>query len=145
MHKKISIVLLVTILILLSGCSGNATRKSAGIDITGITSSIGAVGENTKDFETQSFKYTITLTNNDEEDITIISVRPVISEKLHERISSKDITLQVNRVIPKGGSLGVSGEIIFDAKGLTKEQTVSMEPFVKEVRIIEERIIDKTF
>ena len=82
---------------------------------------------------------------NEAADITIVSVRPILSEKFLERVSNKDTELHVNTAISQGGNLGVSGEIIFDAKGLTKEQIVSMEPFIKEVRIIQERTIKKSF
>jgi hypothetical protein len=116
-----------------------------GIDINSITSSIGAVGENINDIETQSFKYTMTLTNNDIADITIVSVEPVLSEEFIERASNGDRIIQVNKLIPHGSSLDVSGEIVFDAKGLTKEQIVAMEPFVKDIKIVEERIINKSF
>lgn len=53
--------------------------------------------------------------------------------------------VQVNGVIPAGGNLEVSGEITFDAKGLSKEQIIDMEPFVAEVEITEGRTIKKPF
>ncbi|HYF81951.1 MAG TPA: hypothetical protein VEB00_02840 [Clostridia bacterium] len=145
MYKKASIMLLISIILLFAGCSRNDTLNKVGIDITAMNSSIGAVGENTNDFETQSFKFTITLTNNEAADIMIVSVRPILSEKFLERASNKDTVMQINRSISQGGSLDVTGEIIFDAKGLTKEQIVSLEPFIKEVKIIEERTINKSF
>lgn len=145
MYKKIIIMVILSIIILAAGCSSSKPERIGGIEITDISSSIGAVDGNTGDIETQSFKYTITLKNNEAADMTIISVRPVLSEELLERISNKDITLQVNQVIRPENSLGISGEIIFDAKGLTKEQIIGMEPFVDEIRIVEERTIDKSF
>lgn len=145
MLKKVSILLLVAILLLSAACSKDSTVSKADIDISGISTSIGAVGNNTNDFETQSFKFTITLTNNEAADIEIVSVKPVLSEKFLERASNGDAAIQVNKTIPKGSSLDVSGEIIFDAKGLTKEQIVSLEPFIKEVRIVEERTVKKAF
>lgn len=145
MYKKASIMILISIVLLFMGCSRNDSINKVGIDINGITSSIGAVGENTNDFETQSFKFTITLTNNEAADIMIVSVRPILSEKFFERASNKDTVMQISRSISQGGSLDVTGEIIFDAKGLTKEQIVSLEPFIEEVKIIEERTINKSF
>lgn len=145
MFKKISIILLLFVLLPLAGCSGNNTLNTMSIEINTITSSLGAVGANTNDFETQSFKYTMTLTNNDASDIKIVSVEPVLSQEFQERVSDRDTVIQVNKTVTQGSSLDVSGEIIFDAKGLTKEQIISMEPFIKEIRIIEERIINKSF
>lgn len=145
MVRKLSIMVLMSILLLFTACSANKPLNKVGIDITGITSSIGAVGKNTNDFETQSFKYTIALTNNEAAEITIVSVNPILSEKFLQRVSNKDTIIQVNKTISQGSSLEVTGEIIFDAKGLTKEQIVSLEPFIKEVKIVEERTINKSF
>lgn len=145
MLKKAGILVLAAILLLSAACSNNNERDKAGIEISSISTSIGAVGNNTNDFETQSFKYTITLINNEAADMSIVSVKPVLSEKFLERASNGNAEIQLDKVIPKGGSLEVSGEIIFDAKGLTKEQIISLEPFVKEVKIIEERTISRPF
>jgi len=145
MNRKVSIMLLIVVFLLFSGCSSNNTVTTMGIDINSITSSIGAVGGNTNDFETQSFKYTITLTNNDAADITIVSVEPVLSEEFIERALNEDRIIQVNELIPHGSSIDVTGEIVFDAKGMTKEKIISMEPFVKEIKIVEERTISKSF
>jgi hypothetical protein len=145
MFRKISILILIVGLLFLAVWPKEKVISKSGIDINSISTSIGAVGENTNDFEIQSFKFTVTLTNSEAADIAIVSVKPVLSEKFLERVSNRDTTIQVNQIIPKGSSLDVSGEIIFDAKGLTKEQIVSLEPFVKEVIIIEERTINKSF
>lgn len=144
MFKKVCI-LLMTAVLFLTACSTDSTMDKSGISINNIVTSIGAVGNNTDDYETQSFKFTITLTNNEAADIGIVSVEPVLSEKVLERVSGGDAKIQVESIIPKGGSLNVSGEIIFNAKGLTKEQIISLEPFVNEVRIIEERTIERSF
>jgi hypothetical protein len=145
MLKKVGILVLAAILLLCAACSNNNERDKAGIEISSITTSIGAVGKNANDFETQSFKYTITLINNESADMSIVSVKPVLSEKFLERASKVNVEIQLDKVIPKGGSLEVSGEIIFDTKGLTKEQVISLEPFIKEVKIIEERTINRSF
>ena len=145
MYKKFSIMILIAILLLSTACSNDSEINKQGIEINSLSTSIGAVGSNTADFETQSFKYNITLTNYEATDINIVSVKPMLSEKFLERVSNEDTIIQVNRIIPQGSSLDVAGEIIFDAKGLTKEQIIGLEPFVKEVKIIEERIINKSF
>jgi hypothetical protein len=147
MFRKNNITILIATLFLLAGCTAQSAldKSSTTVDITSIVSSIGATGENTNDFETQSFKYTVTLTNNETESITIVSVTPVLSEKFLERVSNKDTTVQVNKTIPQGSSLDVSGGIVFNAKGLTKEQIMALEPFVKEIKIMEEKVIEKSF
>jgi len=145
MVRKVSLMMLISILLSSTACSSNRPLDNVGIDITGSMASIGTVGENTNDLETQSFKYSVTLTNNETTDITIVEVMPVLSEKFLERVSNKDTMIKVNKTISQGSSLEVNGEIVFDARGLTKEQIHSLQPFVKEVKIIEERSINKSF
>lgn len=148
MAKKVIIIGLMSVLFLLSACSSNNTsdtQNKMGIEIKNIVSIMGAIGENANDSETQSFKYTITLTNNEASDIKLVSLTPVLSDKIFERVSNKETEIEVNKTISKEGNLDVTGEIIFDSKGLTKEQIVSLQPFIKDVKIIEERIINKPF
>ena len=150
MIKKPGILFMIAVFLFLAACSTNSTSgagiiNKAGIEINNISSSIGAVGENTNDIETQSFKYTITVTNNDAQDITVVSINPELSKKFSERVSDKDTEVKVNKTISSGGSLDISGEIIFDANGLSKEQIVGLEPFIENIKIFEERTIDKSF
>lgn len=146
--KKVYIMVLLPVLLLLTACSGNnnsGATKNNGIEITNIVSSIGAVDENTNNIDTQSFKYAMTLTNNDAIDIKIVSVSPVLSNEFLNRVDNKETRIEVNKTITNGSSINITGEIIFDAKGLTKEQIDSLQPFIKDVKILEERIINKSF
>jgi hypothetical protein len=146
MNNKIYISILLSALILLSGCSTNKPAdKVSSIEITNIVTSIGAVGNNINDSDTQSFKFTITLVNNEPTDITIVSVTPILSEIFLERAADKNKIMPVNRIVSPGGSIDVTGEVIFDAKGMTKDQIVNLQPFIKEVKIADERIIQKSF
>ncbi len=132
-------------LLVVPGCSTKETIDEKGISVSGISSSIGGVGPNTSDFETQRFNYTITLTNNDEKDIKVVLIVPVLSEAFAEKVSDKNITVDVNKTISKGNSIDVTGEIIFDTKGLSKEQIMNLQPFVKEVKVIQEIILQHSF
>lgn len=145
MHKKVSILVFAVILLLFTACSKESAESRPDIEISSISTSIGAVGNGSGNIETQSYKFNITMINNEAEDINIVSVKPVLSDKFLERVLNGDEPIQVDKVILKGGSLEVSGEIIFDAKGLTKEQIINLEPFIKEVRITEERTINRSF
>lgn len=145
MFKKILILMLAVMILLNTACSGNAGERRPGIEITGITSSIGAVGNNTANMEEQSFSYIVTLKNNEPQELSILSIEPVLSAGFRERALGGTAPVQVNGVIPAGGSMEVSGEITFDAKGLSKEQIIDMEPFVVEVEITEGRTVKKPF
>ena len=143
--KKIYVLLLLSVLLLVSSCESKHIEKNNGLSISGITTSLGAYEKNSDNNEIQSFKYTITLTNNDDENISLHSVTPILSEKFLSLVIDKDVTLEVNKIIEKSGILNLSGEIVFNTKGLEKQDILNLQPFVKEVKITEERIIQKTF
>ncbi len=145
MKKRIIITNLIVITLLTACSTNNTTVKKSGIEINAITTSIGAVKNNTNDFNAQSYKYTITLTNNDIEDLAILSVQPTINSKLVTRVLNTETLIHVNKTIVSEDSLEITGEIIFDASDLTKEQIIELEPFIEDIKITEERIIKKSF
>jgi hypothetical protein len=55
--------------------------------------------------------------NNGPTDITIVSVTPVLSETFIERAVNKNTIIPVNKIIPQGNILGVTGEIYLMPKG----------------------------
>lgn len=151
--KKIGIVVFVIVILLLNSCSligkhvsNDSNDSNSGIYISSIISSIGAVGNNnTNDHNTQSFKYTVTMTNGGTTDAKIVSVELVLSESFSERVQNKETIIYINGTVSRGGHTSFSGEFIFDAAGLTKEQIENLKPFIKEVKVLEERIINKSF
>lgn len=137
-------VMLICTIAIFVGCT-NKSQSNNGISINSIQTSIGAIEENTNDIENQSFKYTVQLTNNEDDDLKIISIEPILTEKFEKLVSSKDLIKNINEIISKNDYLEVSGEIIFNTKGMSKEEIESMQPFIKEIKIIEERKIKKSF
>jgi hypothetical protein len=145
MIKRKIITILISIMLLTACTTNKLSVEQRGIEINGVTTSIGAVDDNVKDFDTQSYKYTIFLTNNDKEELTILSIEPTLNSKLISRILSEETLVSVNKTIRSEESLEVTGEIIFDASGLTKEEIIELKPFVEDIKIIQERIIKKSF
>jgi len=70
---------------------------------------------------------------------------PILSTAFASLVSDENVTLDINKTILKEGSIDISGEIIFNAKGLSKEDIADLQPFIEEVKITEERIIKKSF
>ena len=142
--RKISIALLTLVLLLCTSCAPSKP-PSAGIAVAGITTSIGAVGEDTANPDTQCFHYTITLVNNESAEVKILSLEPTLAEGFKARVISQNVKVDVNQAIAPGDTLTVEGEILFDTKGLTKEEIEALQPFVKDVHITQERKIDRSF
>ncbi|MGM9988325.1 MAG: hypothetical protein ACI35O_14005 [Bacillaceae bacterium] len=139
--KKSYLILCIFAIFILSSCSKEEPIAESGISISQKQTSIGPVEENMNDMDKQSFKYKLTLTNHEENDLKIISLEPILSEEFKKTVLSDELTLTINKTISKNTSLEVSGEIIFNSKGLNKEQLSDMQTFIKEIKINEERII----
>lgn len=138
-------ILLLSIFIFSNVYSPEKIRQDKNLSITGIVSSISAVDKNSDNLENQKFKYTVTLSNSAEDDIRVEAITPVLSKSFLSKVKDKNVTLKVNQTIKKNRSLNVSGEIIFNTKGLEKKDILNLRPFVKEVKITEERVIKKSF
>ena len=126
------------------GCT-NKYQSNNGISINSIHTSIGGIEEGTNDIENQAFKYKVQLNNNEDDDLKIISIEPILTEKFEKLVLSKDLIKNINEIISKNDYLEISGEIIFNTKDMSKEEIESMQPFIKEIKITEERKIKKSF
>lgn len=139
--RKFYLIILLSCVILV--VSGGFTEK--GIIILDSSATFGAVdisdssGVVKISGTSSTVKYTLTLTNNQENNITVVSITPVLSDTLASKVLNKNTTISINETIPKGNSINVSGEIILNAKELSKEEINSLEPMVKKIKIIEER------
>ena len=141
------VILLLTVLltmVVFTACSPDESDREPGLAINFVTSSLGTAGD-TDDTNTQAFTYNLTITNNDVVEINLLEVKPVLHSPFAELVLQDDISVQVKKAIPAGGSIQVEGTIIFDATGLSKDEILNMEPFIKEVKLIEERTIVKSF
>ena len=132
-------------IIIITSCTTNQRVGVTGININSISTSLGACEGQQEDQESQSFKYSVTLTNSEKCDIKIMSITPIISESIFDRVLTEDLTVSVNKIIGSGKSINISGEIVLDVKGLSKGQLISLKPFVKKVTVNEERIIQTSF
>ncbi|MDD4495005.1 MAG: hypothetical protein PHV32_11800 [Eubacteriales bacterium] len=141
MHGHVILLLSILLTIIaFTACSSDESDREPGLAIYSLHSSIGSVGD-TDDINTQAFTYTLTITNNDIVEINLLEVKPVLCSPFAEIVLNDDLSVQVKKVIPAGESISVEGLIIFDATGLSKEEILDMEPFIKEVKLIEGRTI----
>lgn len=115
------------------------------IMVMNISASIGAAEQDPSNSENQVFKYNITLINLENYDMIIDSITPVLSAEFSNIVTDENVTVEVNKLVKENSSIRVSGEIHFNAKGLTKGQINSLRPFVSNIKIIEEKTIQNSF
>lgn len=142
--KGFLLILATTITFLLIGCGAEEQKSSLGeegIKITNMVSSMGGVKGEENNFNKQRYSYNLTLHNYDDNNFFINSVEPILGDKIKDRVVEKDIKVLVNSEIKSKQSLKVSGEIIIYTENLSKEEIDALEPYIKEFKITEERVV----
>jgi len=133
--KKV-FILLALILLVISGCSNLKKEdddKNKGFDIGGIQSGIGSI-DDTNTFDKQKFSYEITISNKEKTEVKRESIEVVLTEWIEQKqMENKIIELTFD-----AESIVIKGYVIFDAKGLTKNEIVNHEPFIDGVSIVTE-------
>jgi hypothetical protein len=139
MKRSLIILTLFAALLLFSSCAPpDSDMAQSEINITGMVSSIGAASDTPAD---QRFSCTITLQNNGLTDVTIRYIEPVLLGPFIDKARGNDFKIMVNKTIAPEACIEVSGEILFDALGMTKEQIVAMEPFFNEIIINTDKVL----
>ncbi|WP_430787430.1 hypothetical protein VBD025_16435 [Virgibacillus flavescens] len=115
-------------IIVLTGCTdSNAEEKQ--LTITNNVVSIGAVKTQQKD--TQKLTYEVTIGNTG--DLQVVGEADVLLTKL---IKDRIIERENQGISYSGDSITLTGEVVFDTKGLTKKELDEFHPFVKGVQFI---------
>lgn len=121
----IFIVLFITV----SGCSNEAEDRD--IEISSSSVSIGAVFPGQEGMDNQKLTYSIVMKNPDS--ISIVdSVDVILTKIIKDRINK----IQSQSIhYDDQGTINISGEVILDMRGLTKEE-ISQYNFLKGVQFI---------
>ncbi|MEF3305716.1 hypothetical protein [Paenibacillus sp. GYB003] len=123
------IVVLMVLCFAASGCSKEAEDRS--VEISRSSVSVGAVFTGEEGMDNQKLAYSIVMNNPN--NISIVGSADVIFTKnIKERITR----IQYESVhYDDRGTITIAGEIIYDARGLTKDE-VSQYDFLKGVQFI---------
>ena len=133
--KKFNSFIMITLLALsLFGCSQERNESRSDFSINNWISSIGAVDESGVDiFEEQRFSYTLYLTSETGKLHEVKSLEPIFFDNVLEQTTANDpphLNMENDRI-------EVQGSIVFDAKGLTKEQIIERyDPFINALNVI---------
>ncbi|RCX16613.1 hypothetical protein DFR58_110110 [Anaerobacterium chartisolvens] len=127
--------------ILLVGCSRNNISReeklmglSHDIEIEGMIYSIGA-GEI---IDNQTITYNISLFNWDIKEKYIKWVEPVLTSKFSDKVRDMEDKVIIEKTIKPNTSLDINFQINFDAKGLSKEDIVNLEPYITDIKVVTE-------
>ena len=102
-----------------------------GLQISNMQLGIGSVG-NTDTFDQQKLRYDITISNAEKTELKKDSVEIVLSDWIKRQQQENKIT----EITFDNESVIIKGYVIFDTKGLSKEQIISHEPFLDGVNVV---------
>jgi hypothetical protein len=139
--KKLTVLLLaiVAILLLFSSCA-SPDSGSGKSEITTPRANL-SIGVNPDNVADQHLSYTIMLQNNGVTDVIVHSVEPVLLEAFAAKTNDKDLKVTVDKTVAPKAYIEVSGQIQFDATGMTKEQIVAMQPFFNDIKINTDKVL----
>jgi uncharacterized lipoprotein NlpE involved in copper resistance len=139
--KKLIIVHLI--LLMLLGCNHKEDKViRATLDIESYHTTIGGLREQGTNDKNQRFDYTIEIVNNGVIPVVIHSVEPLLRDGFAEYVVSEELLVIVDKVIAPSGVLEVNGSIIFNAEDLSKEDVLDLKPFVEDIRILQEQVVE---
>jgi hypothetical protein len=140
-QRIIKILCLIIIALLTAVYFKPIQTEETGIQINNWSTALGTVDDN---MDKTRVTYSIDITNFNPEDIYVISITLETDDKLKDKILDGDRTIMFDKVIKKGETTQVKGEIIINTKGMDKTQTSNLEPIITGVRVKTEEVIDFT-
>ncbi len=140
--KFLLIVILISLAINLLACSANINKKENNIEIVGMSSSMGGVEGELDNFNKQEISYEISLKNNQNDDIYIKTITPVLNSEFLKLVENDKVTIEVNKSVKSNKTIQIKGKIIFNAEGMSKEDIIEMQPFFTKIRVVQEKEIN---
>jgi len=138
------LVLAIILSLIIVGCSrtGNVENtQSTGLDISSMVTGIGAIDTNDNSHDIQRFSYTINLTNNDKDTAFIKDVTLVLPKEFEQTLITKQLTVDVNKDISTNSTVEIKGSLDFNAKGLSKDDILKLNPKILSIKVTNERTI----
>lgn len=142
--KKLVIYFAVIILGLI-GCSRSDvvyTPQRPLLEVSHMVQGIGAVEGKGSTFDIQKFTYTLTLSNNDSEEIYVKEIRVSLPADFEQRVTTKNFIINVDKAIPSKSYIEVGNSHEFDARGLSKDDILKLNPHISSIKVITEKTID---
>lgn len=145
MKVNIRLLVLVIILSLITiGCSRAVNvedKQTIGLDISSMSTGIGAVDTNNNSHDIQRFSYSINLANNDKDAAFIKEVTLVLPKAFEETLVTKQLAITVNKDISPKSTIEIKGTLDFNTNDLSKDDIMKLDPRILSIKVTNERTI----
>lgn len=140
--KKVTVIFVCLLMFAaLIGCTksgGNDKVVEDGLVINMISTSLGG---NNPDVTRVSYSFDVW--NRLGKPLVLLSVTPVISAEIMERLIEPKITNEVNTQVNSNESQKVSGAFQIDTKGMSKEEINDLVGLVTKFKVVTEQFVEK--
>ena len=79
--------------------------------------------------------------NEDDNEAYIQWIEPILGVGIKDKILTEDLKVVVEKSIPSKGSIEINGVVVFNTKGLSKQEIVELEPFITGIKVVSEKIV----
>jgi hypothetical protein len=128
--KKQFIWLLIVVLFIIAGCTSPVNHPNSAFGAIWATDISTSIGSSVNDASQQVISYRITLKNDEPSAITIHSITFLLSNELEKRLLS-DSKVSIENTVDPNATIELTGQLTFDAKGVSKEQITGWGPPIK--------------
>lgn len=140
--KKVTVIFVCLIICAaLIGCTKSGENDKVvedGLVINMISTSLGG---NNPDVTRVSYSFDVW--NRLGKSVVLLSVTPVISAEIMERLIEPKITNELNTQVNSNESQKVSGAFQIDTKGMSKEEINDLVGLVTKFKVVTEQFVDK--
>ncbi|MFF2886971.1 hypothetical protein [Paenibacillus sp. NPDC057967] len=140
MTRKLTFVFVCLLMFAaLIGCTNSGEKDKVvedGIVVNMISTSLG--GDNP---DNTRVSYSFDVWNRLGKSVVVLSVKPVISKEILERLVERNITLEVNTPVKSNESQKISGAFQIDTKGMSKDEVIDLVGSITQFRIVTEQVV----
>jgi hypothetical protein len=133
--------LLIALACITAGCTSPAdtiATNDTGLAIVSFTESLGTTANVTS---WQTCTYTATFINNDDRNVRIVWIEPVIAPMIRNRLPEQNLRQSVEATIGPGRTANVTGAFLVTVGMLSKEEIDRLGPFVLGFRVMSDQIV----
>ncbi|REK76017.1 hypothetical protein [Paenibacillus paeoniae] len=138
--KKLTLVFLCLFLFAaLIGCTNSGGKDKIIEDGIVIQMKLTSLGGDNPDITRVTYSFEVW--NRLGKSISVISVRPIISAEVFEKLVDPNLTLDVNIQLESNESRKISGTFQIDTKGMSKDEIAKLASLITQYKIVTEQIV----
>jgi hypothetical protein len=119
-------VVIVAVIWLQNEKAMTTLKPQPSVTVSNWSNEIGAVSASDTSFDKQKMSFSATLWNNTDNTVYVTNVKVNLPSSLQSHVLSGNTFIVVNKSLAPNATEKITGQIILDTKGMTKDQLVNL-------------------